>query len=233
MAKHKLQRFSENLTFGNVFQPQPDEGLSNSFPLKGKWNAEYFKNSNSIVLELGCGKGEYTVGLAQKFLNKNFIGVDIKGARLWRGAKTAWESKMTNVAFVRTRIEFLSSFFDEGEADEIWITFPDPQPNKAKKRLTSPRFLNLYKNVLKDSGIVNLKTDNLKLYEYSLEVVSENNLEIIENTKDLYASAEGNEILLIKTFYEEKFLAEGIPIKYLRFKLPKNGMIKDVKEKAG
>ncbi|HPV56712.1 MAG TPA: tRNA (guanosine(46)-N7)-methyltransferase TrmB, partial [Tenuifilaceae bacterium] len=177
MAKNKLRRFAENETFENLFQPTMSDVMNGDFHLKGKWRSDYFKNSNPIVLELGCGKGEYSVGLAKMFPEKNFIGADIKGARLWRGAKTAVEEKMSNVAFIRTRIEHIASFFAPEEVDEIWVTFPDPQPRekKSKKRLTSSRFLNHYAKFLKPNGIVHLKTDSQALHAYTKAVIEYNN----------------------------------------------------------
>lgn len=231
MAKGKLEKFAEVGTFPNVFQ-LPHIFNSNDFKLKGKWHEEYFKNDNPLVLELGCGKGEYTVGLGEKFPGKNFIGVDIKGARIWRGSKTAFENKMLNVAFVRTRIDHIEKVFAIGEVDEIWITFPDPQPQKTRerKRLTSPMFLKRYANILKTDGIINLKTDNFPLYEYSKEVVTEQGSEILAATADLYGSIEKQnddyisknaELLQIKTYYEKMFTEKGFKINYLSFKLPK------------
>jgi tRNA (guanine-N7-)-methyltransferase len=205
--------------FSHVFQPTTEICRSDSFPLKGKWASEYFKNNNPIVLELGCGKGEYTVGLAEKSLNKNFIGVDIKGARIWRGAKTALENKMNNVAFVRCRIDNICSIFGKNEINEIWITFPDPQPGKAKKRLTSPKFLNYYTNFLQKEGFVNLKTDNTMLHEYTEKIITHNKLNIDKNTANLYNSDISDNILSIKTHYESIFLKQNIAIKYISFQL--------------
>jgi len=229
MSKGKLEKFAEVGTFPNVFQLP---GLFNSadFNLKGKWHEEYFKNKNPLILELGCGKGEYTVGLAEKFPDKNFIGIDIKGARLWRGSKTAYENKMNNVAFIRTRIDHIEKVFAPDEVDEIWITFPDPQPQKTRerKRLTSPVFLKRYSSILKPNGIINLKTDNLPLYEYSKEVALQQGHEIYAATDDLYKSIEKGEdayinnnaeLLQIKTYYEKMFLVQGLKINYLSFKL--------------
>ena len=180
MSKGKLEKFAEVATFPNVFE-LPFLFKSGDFVLKGKWHDNYFKNENPLVLELGCGKGEYTVGLAEKFPNKNFIGIDIKGSRLWRGAKFALENKMKNVAFVRTRIDHIEMVFAFAEVDEIWITFPDPQPQKTRerKRLTSPMFLNRYTKILKPGGILNLKTDNFQLYEYSKQIAEEMNFKIL------------------------------------------------------
>ncbi len=227
MSKGKLEKFAEIGTFPNVFQ-LPYLYNSEDFSLKGKWCESYFKNNNPIVLELGCGKGEYTVGLAEKFPDKNFIGVDIKGARLWRGSKTAHDNNMGNVAFVRTRIDHIEKVFAPGEVDEIWVTFPDPQPQKTRerKRLTSPVFLKRYSNILKPGGIVNLKTDNFPLYEYSLEVAYEGQHTLLAATNDLYKSIEKGEdnyigknaeLLQIKTYYEKMFLEQGLKINYLSF----------------
>jgi tRNA (guanine-N7-)-methyltransferase len=221
VGKNKLMRFAQMETFTNVIQPDLDEVLNKDYPLKGNWNSSFFKNNNPIVLELGCGKGEYTVGLSRKYPEKNFIGIDIKGARIWRGAKTALEDKLTNVGFLRTRIEHICSFFAPGEVSEIWITFPDPQMKKirAKKRLTSSRFLPRYRQFLKKDGIIHLKTDNSLLYEYSHSLCEYNNLNILKSTNDLYKTESDENLLSIQTFYESQFLAQGIPIKYLRFTL--------------
>ncbi len=229
MSKGKLEKFAEVSTFSNVFE-LPYLHKSDDFQLKGKWREEYFKNNNPLVLELGCGKGEYTVGLAEKFPEKNFIGIDIKGARLWSGAKHALENKMSNVAFVRTRIDHIEKVFAENEVDEIWITFPDPQPQKTRerKRLTSPVFLKRYAKILKPEGVINLKTDNFPLYEYSKSVAQELNLQILAATDDLYGSIENatdkfitanSELLQIKTYYETMFLEQGLKINYLSFKI--------------
>lgn len=227
MGKKKLQRFAEVSTFHNVFYLSYEQSLI-GLPLKGKWHNEFFKNDNPIVLELGCGKGEYTVGLAQRYPQKNFIGVDIKGNRIWMGAKQAVEEKMPNVAFIRTRIDFIEACFAKGEVSEIWITFPDPQPQRPRerKRLTSPMFLDRYKNLLKPGGIVHLKTDNFPFYEYTLQVIKENNYELLEHTDDLYGKQEirsfGDdlgEVGAIKTYYEKKFSAMGFKICYLRFRM--------------
>lgn len=196
------------------------------FRLKGKWNSEYFKNDHPIVLELGCGKGEYTVGLAQRYPHKNFIGVDIKGNRIWKGAKEALDHEMTNVGFLRTRIDFIEAAFASNEVNEIWITFPDPQPFRERKRLTSPLFLDRYKKLLAPGGLIHLKTDSYLLYEYTLKIIKENNYELIEHTDDLYGKNEirsfGDdlgEVGAIKTFYEKKFSALGFNICYVRFSL--------------
>lgn len=224
MPKKKLQRFAEIRTFPNVFEPSLEEIRNGNYFMKEKWHSEFFRNNNPIVLELGCGKGEYTVGLAENYPQKNFIGIDIKGARIWRGAKTSVEKKLDNVAFLRTRIEFIESFFSPGEVEEIWITFPDPQPQKPRerKRLTSLRFLNLYKKFLSPDGVIHLKTDNIGLYEYTLKVIHENNFPLMEFTEDLYSFPEIAQhpgATSIKTHYESIFLEKGLKICYLKFML--------------
>lgn len=225
MGKNKFKKFKENETFANLFQPALQEVADSSFELKGKWKSNYFKNNNPIVLELGCGKGEYTIGLSKQFKDKNFIGVDIKGARLWRGAKTATVEQLPNVGFIRTRIEQISAFFAEDEVDEIWITFPDPQPRevKAKKRLSSSRFLNQYVQFLKPNGLVHLKTDCQPLHEYTRKVVEQNNLQLNVCTNDLYSTVTDDPILGIKTFYEQQFLSQNLPITYLNFNVNHRG----------
>lgn len=202
-----------------MFQYNFEDLVRRGFPFKGKWNNHYFKNNYPITLELGCGKGEYTVGLAGKYPEKNFIGIDIKGARLWRGCKTAVEKNMNNVAFIRTRINLLNYFFGENEVEEIWITFPDPQPQKSreKKRLTSPDFLELYKPLLKKGGIIHLKTDNRSLFDYTLETIKGNKYHLMTNITDIYKSGLNNEVTSIQTFYEKMWLEENIPINYLNF----------------
>ncbi|MCQ2960583.1 MAG: tRNA (guanosine(46)-N7)-methyltransferase TrmB [Bacteroidales bacterium] len=229
-AKNKLQRFADNEQFANVIQPDFEEVFRKDYVLKNDWRKSYWKNENPIVLELGCGKGEYTVALAEKNLQNNYIGIDIKGARFWRGAKTAIEKGMENVAFLRTRIEFVDSFFGKNEVDEIWITFPDPQlrEKRAKKRLTSPRFLNMYIGMLKPDAVVNLKTDSKELFDYTKSVLEYNNQEILVATDDLYNSRYDDEILSIKTHYESYYLTQGKKITYIRFRL--KGEIKDLPE---
>jgi len=218
MAKNKLQRFAELRTFSNVHEFLFTERKTD-FKLKGKWNMEYFKNENPIVLELGCGKGEYSIGLAEKFTHKNFIGLDIKGARIWRGSKNAQEKNLHNVSFLRTQIEFIENCFAKDEVSEIWITFPDPQPNKEKKRLTHPIFLNRYMNILKKEGIIHLKTDSAELYEFTLEVIAENKITLLDYTNDLYTNSDParEEVKSIKTHYEKLFTAKGKKITYLKF----------------
>lgn len=218
----KLQKFKEVESFKNCFKF--DFKNSNSgFELKGKWQCNHFKNNNPIVLELGCGKGEYTIGLAQNNLNINYIGVDVKGNRIWNGAKFASEAKMQNVSFLRSRIELIEQCFDANEIDEIWITFPDPQPQKprARQRLTHPIFLNRYKQFLKPNGFVNLKTDSTSLYEFTLQIIEENKLPLIWHTTNLYKNcpADRKELIEIKTYYENLFASKGENIKYILFKL--------------
>lgn len=220
-GKDKIRKFRENLTFECLIQPTTEDVLGKDHPIKGHWHEKVFKNQNPIVLELGCGKGEYTIALSQRNPDKNFIGVDIKGARLWKGAKYATENALPNVAFLRTRIEFITSLFAENEVSEIWVTFADPQPNKPKKRLTSHQFLAKYKTFLKPDGIIHLKTDSILLYESTLEVIREGGHKLLEANNDIYApeSHVAEEITSIKTFYESQFLAKGMPITYLKFVL--------------
>ena len=221
MAKNKLAKFADMATYDNVFQYGFEELKKEGFPLKGTWNT-FFNNNNPIVLELGCGKGEYTIGLANKYPNKNFIGIDIKGSRMWTGATEAIEKGLTNVAFIRTHIEQITSFFEVDEVSEIWITFPDPQMNKTRRRLTSTRFMKEYSKIIKTDGIVHLKTDSNFLYTYTDAMVKENNLEVIINTDNLYNSGIEDDILQIQTFYEQQWRARGIDIKYIKFLCPKN-----------
>ena len=229
MGKNKLARWNELETFNNVFQPEIGAVAGKDHPVKGRWKNEIFANLNPVVLELGCGKGEYTIGLATRFPGNNYIGIDIKGARMWRGAKTANEHQLSNVAFLRTRIEFINSFFVENEVDEIWITFPDPHIGlrNSNKRLTSPAFLNRYRLFLKDKGLVHLKTDNTELYNYSRKVVLHNELEIVNSTTDLYAENFSDDILAIKTHYEKIFIKAGLKINYLSFRLAKEKILED------
>jgi tRNA (guanine-N7-)-methyltransferase len=227
MVKKKLERFAELETFTNVFQHvQSSEELAD-FYMKGKWNTGFFKNSSPVVLELGCGRGEYTEGMARLYPEKNFIGMDIKGARIWRGAKTALDEKLMNVAFVRGRVDMIERFFSANEVSEIWITFPDPQlqKNRERKRLTSPRFLDKYQSVLKKDGIIYLKTDNSPFFHYTLEVIKERGCQVIHATEDLYGDntikwkEDMLRVLEIKTFYEDMFTKKGFKICYLQFKL--------------
>ena len=229
MGKNKLARWTELGSYDNVIQPEISEISGKDHPVKGNWQNELFKNENPIVLELGCGKGEYTIGLANRFPDNNFVGIDIKGARLWRGAKTANEQKLPNVAFLRTRIEFINSFFSKNEVDEIWITFPYPHPvgRNSNKILTSPRFLNSYRLFLKDKGLIHLKTDNSELYNFTKTVVNYNNLETVISTNDLYSDKIDN-ILSIRTHYEKIFLDAGLKINFLSFRLDKEKIIQNV-----
>src|SRR5690554_1153 len=221
MAKNKLAKFADMASYSNVFQYDYEQLKEKGFPLKGKWHT-HFGNDNAIILELGCGKGEYTVGLAKKFPRKNFIGMDIKGARMWTGATQAIDEGINNAAFVRTHVELLRHFFEENEVSEIWITFPDPQMKKVNKRLTSTRFMKEYGRVLKEGGIVHLKTDSNFLYRYTQEMILENRLEVLFETDDLYGSNLEDEILGIQTFYEQQWRERGFSIKYTRFICPKN-----------
>ncbi len=228
--KKKLQRFAEMETFTNVIQPEFHDVFGKNYYLKGCWNKEQFFNTHPVVLELGCGKGEYTIGLARRFPQKNFIGVDIKGSRIWRGARTAIQESLVNVRFLRTHIEIINSFFGTDEVDEIWITFPDPQLKKKRKRLTASGFLKNYSLFLKNNGLIHLKTDNDTLYQYTLDLANANGFKIRHQTADLYNSGLGNELLEIKTFYERQFLEQGMRINYLCFELPHETEIKEPPE---
>lgn len=220
-SKNKLKRFRENETFANVVQPSREEVLSN-FSLKGKWNS-FFKNDNPIILELGCGKGEYSLALAEKNPEKNFIGVDIKGARFWRGAKTALESNMTNVGFLRTQIELIDKCFEQGEVDEIWITFPDPQIKytRTKHRMTNQDFLKKYQAILKPEGIIHLKTDSEFMHGYTLGLLHGENHEILYAHHDVYKNIQHSpkEVISTQTFYESQYLETGKAITYIKFRL--------------
>ncbi|MCI4641966.1 MAG: tRNA (guanosine(46)-N7)-methyltransferase TrmB [Flavobacteriaceae bacterium] len=221
-SKNKLKRFKENETFANVFQPSRAEVLQNGLHKKGQWHT-FFGNDNPIVLELGCGKGEYTIGLAKRYPNKNFIGIDIKGARFWRGAKTAIEDQLSNVAFVRTQIELVDHLFDAGEVSEIWITFPDPQIKykRTKHRMTNPIFLERYKRILSSKGCVHLKTDSEYMHGYTLGLLQGLGLPIDYANHDIYKNeGAAPEVLEIQTFYENQYLAQNKPITYLRFRFP-------------
>ncbi|NND15428.1 MAG: tRNA (guanosine(46)-N7)-methyltransferase TrmB [Eudoraea sp.] len=220
-SKNKLKRFKENEGFQNVFQPTRQEVLDGSFNLKGCWN-QHFGNTRPIVLELGCGKGEYTLGLAKRFPDRNFIGIDIKGARLWRGAKTAIEENMSNVAFLRTQIELINYTFSKEEISEIWLTFPDPQIKykRDKHRLTNPEFLAKYKEILIPGGILHLKTDSQFLHGYTLGLLQGSGEEILYANHDIYKNEGSPEaVTAIQTFYEKQYLQEGKPITYIQFRL--------------
>ena len=222
MGKNKLKKFKEMEEIDFVFQYPWAELQKEGFPMKGRWHSDFFHNDNSIVLELGCGKGEYTVGLAKAFPDRNYIGIDIKGARMWTGAKEARMLSLPNVAFLRTDIELLPWFFESGEVSEIWITFPDPQMKKVRKRLTSTRFMELYRKVMADGGRINLKSDSPFLYTYTRIMAKHNGLEILADTDNLYASEHADDILGIRTFYEQQWLDRGLTIKYLSFLLDRH-----------
>ncbi|GFZ82155.1 tRNA (guanine-N(7)-)-methyltransferase [Aquaticitalea lipolytica] len=221
-SKNKLKRFNENETFANVVQPKRDELVNGEFNLKGQWNSSFFKNNNPLILELGCGKGEYTIGLAKKYPNKNFIGIDIKGARFWRGAKTAVEEGIKNAAFLRTQIELIEYAFAEKEVDEIWITFPDPQIKykRTKHRMTNSEFLERYKKILKPDGVVNLKTDSEFMHGYTLGLLHGAGHEVLYANHNVYKQ-EGSpeEVTAIQTFYESQYLEKNKAITYIRFKI--------------
>jgi tRNA (guanine-N7-)-methyltransferase len=249
MGKNKHLRFAENETFALLHQPPFQDIFKNDFWLKGQWRQTFFKNENPVALELGCGRGEYTVELARRYPAKNFIGIDIKGARLWRGAKTATEEALPNVAFIRTRIDCLTAFFARREVDEIWLTFPDPQPKYARRRLTSPPFLARYAQVLKPHGIIHLKTDSLALHQYTLAMAKQHNLPLLAVGRksngqwsmsngewsmvngQWATSALGRQPVLhspltidhspldIQTFYERRYVRQGLPIYYCAFTL--------------
>jgi tRNA (guanine-N7-)-methyltransferase len=224
VGKDKLKRFAAIKTFDNVLEPVMGE----TFAQKGNWRTSVFGNNNPIILELGCGKGEYAVGMGRQFPDQNFIGVDLKGNRIYIGAKEALETKLTNVAFLRTRIDFILDYFAEGEVDEIWLTFSDPQPQKARKRLSSPIFTARYKKILKPGGIIHMKTDSDVLFDYTLEQIEEHGHQMLECYPDLYANLPENldqqtkEIFHIKTYYEEFFSKRGHVIKYCKFRLAPN-----------
>ena len=221
-SKNKLKRFKENETFSNVYQPSRDEVISDNFSLKGSWDKEVFKNNHPIVLELGCGKGEYSVELARRFPEKNFIGVDIKGSRFWRGAKTAVEENLSNVAFLRTQIELIENCFATAEVGEIWITFPDPQIKykRTKHRLTNEAFLARYKNILKPDGVINLKTDSEFMHGYTLGLLHGAGHEVLYANHNVYRNEGAPEVVTaIQTFYESQYLEQNKPITYIKFQL--------------
>ena len=215
MSKNKLEKFAENKTFPNFFQ---QDYFATDFVLKGNWNKDFFKNDNPIILELGCGRGEYTIGLAEKYPNINFIGIDRKGARMNKGCKTSIEQQMNNVAFLRTQIHLINRYFEKNEISEIWITFPDPQPkrSKANKRLTSPIYLDFYRQILKPNGIIHLKTDSELLFEYTLEIINDLNFTIIDKISDIHSIKQIHEDLLIETYYEKMWKEQGDKIYYIK-----------------
>lgn len=222
MAKNKLAKFAEMESFPHVFQLSSNDILAGKgFGYKGKWHQEVFQNQHPIVIELGCGKGEYTVGLADLYPEKNFIGVDIKGARMWTGAKASLEKEMKNVAFLRTNIEMIHHFFEKDEVDEIWLTFPDPQMKKTSKRLTATNFMKNYQQFVKEQGVIHLKTDSNFMFTYTKAMLEANDYQIDIITDDLYATVKNDPILSIKTFYEQQWLDRSLSIKYIRFFLLK------------
>ena len=234
MGKKKLVRFRDLETLSCVFQPPFEEVYDKDYRLKGMWKTGFFGNKNPLVLELGCGKGEYTVGLARMNPEKNYIGLDIKGARIWTGARLANDEGLENVAFLRTRIDFIASFFARDEVDEIWITFPDPQDKKRRrrKRLTGARFLNLYRQVLNNNGPVHLKTDNSRIYTYTLGLVKQNKLVVERDTDDLYNSGWNDETVSIQTYYESRFRLEGSKIHFIQFRLPSDREIEELRDEV-
>jgi len=231
---NKLERFAQIKTFPNVLEPDGERIRTEDFPLRGNWNRDFFKNNHPISLELGCGKGEYTVGLATRYPQRNFIGIDIKGARMWKGAKQALEDKLLNVAFVRTRIEFIERIFGQEEVEEIWITFPDPYPKKPGNRLSSSYFIKRYGNIIRSGGLIHLKTDSQQLHNYTLAVLEESKIVPEDVSNDLYSSRQTrDEILEIKTYYEQVFLSENKPITYLKFSLEKDTELLEPKKTWG
>lgn len=229
MGKNKLAKFAENKTFAHVLEPSIDTYLNNDYELKGKWHEKIFKNNNPIVLELGCGKGEYTVNMARKYPKKNFLGIDIKGARIWRGAKISDQENIQNVFFLRSRIEFLEHFFAENEIAEIWITFPDPQRKKRrrKKRLTHTSYLTMYQKIMCKNGLIHLKTDSMFLYRYTKAILKQNEQKILKDTADLYQSKIYADELTIKTHYEALYLEGNPTITYLQFQLDKERQLEE------
>ena len=217
-------KFEQNASFENMVQSPRTDLQENGLPLKGNWHKEFFKNNRPIVLELGCGKGEYTIGLAEKFPDKNFIGVDIKGARMWRGARTATDKMMKNVGFLRTQIELIDHCFSKGEVSEIWITFPDPHIKfrRRKKRLTSPSMLDKYRSILSDDALLHLKTDSQFLYGYTLGILEGLGCEILDSSYDIDRQKPDDELLKIRTNYEGIFREKGLPITYIKFQFNKN-----------
>lgn len=225
MSKGKLAKFADMASFPHVFEYPYSVVDEVPFDMKGHWNERFFQNDRPIVLELGCGRGEYTVGLGRLFPDKNFIGVDIKGARMWSGAKESLQEGMKNVAFLRTNIEIIDRFFAKSEVSEIWLTFSDPQMKKATKRLTSTYFMERYRHFLTDGGRVHLKTDSRFMFTYTRYMVEHNQLPVEVMTEDLYHSGLADEILSIRTYYEQQWIDRGLDIKYLRFRLPKEGTL--------
>lgn len=227
MGKGKLSKFADMASYPHVFEYPYSVAENLPFSMKGKWKSDFFRNDNPIVLELGCGRGEYTVGLAEKFPDKNFIGVDIKGARMWSGATEALQKEMKNVAFLRTNIEIIDRFFDTNEIDEIWLTFSDPQMKKATKRLTSTYFMERYRRFLVPDGLIHVKTDSPFMFTYTHHMIAENAFPVELETEDLYQSGLANDILSIRTYYEQQWIDRGLSIKYIKFRLPQTGSLKE------
>ena len=230
MGKNKLKKFADMESFSCVLQYPREKLLAEGFPYVGKWNSEVLPGGLPMVLELGCGRGEYTVALARSEKERNFVGIDIKGARMWTGAKTVEQEQIPNAAFLRCEIENIDHFFAPAEVDEIWITFPDPQMKKSRKRLTSTRFLNLYRRILRPDGVINLKTDSPFLYEYTRRLVELNGFEVIRATDDLYGSGMADPVSAIKTYYEQQWLSRGKKIKLISFRLPAEGELTEPRE---
>ncbi len=230
MGKNKLKKFADMERFGCVLQYPREELLRLGFPHAGKWNGDVFASPAPLTLELGCGRGEYTVGLAKSERGRNFVGIDIKGARMWTGAKEVEENGIPNAAFLRCEIENIDRFFAPAEVDSLWITFPDPQMKKPRKRLTSTRFLALYRRILRPGGIVNLKTDSPFLFEYTRRLVELNGFETLRCTDDLYGAGEADPVSSIKTYYEQQWLARGKKIKLISFRLPQEGELLEPRE---
>lgn len=214
--KNKEQRIADIRVFSNVFEY---EHFSEEDNLKEKWHSEIFRNNNPITLELACGKGEYSVGLARRYPRKNFIGVDLKGPRIWVGAKKALKHNLENVRFLRAYIDHLENFFSKNEIDEIWIIFPDPYLKKERKRLTSPKFLNIYRRVMKPGGLIHLKTDSETLFDYTIEVIRDEQCDLVEKIEDVYRDSRNSELVGIQTFYEKMHLEKGKTIRYVSFRL--------------
>lgn len=234
MGKGKLAKFADMASYPHVFEYPFSVAEEVPFEMQGRWHADFFRNDHPIVLELGCGRGEYTVGLARLYPDKNFIGVDIKGARMWTGATQALREELPNVAFLRTNIEIIDRFFAPGEVSEIWLTFSDPQMKKATKRLTSTYFMNRYRKFLTDGGLIHLKTDSNFLFTYTTCMIERNHLPVEFSTADLYHSVlaeqtdtEESRILGIQTYYEQQWIDRGLNIKYLRFRLPQQGLLEE------
>ena len=223
MGKNKLQKFKDMSQWPHVFEFAQSNNFIQDNSLKGNWGKSFFKNNNPIILELGCGKGEYTVSLAELYPENNFIGIDIKGARMWTGAKESFEKDLKNVAFLRTHIEFITRFFAPGEVSEIWLTFPDPQMKRANKRLTSAHFMTNYQEFVKPGGKIHLKTDSQFMFKYTVEMTKANRLPVLFETDDLYHSGLVDKILSIETFYESQWLQRGLTIKYVKFEIPAGG----------